>query len=69
MAFAKKAIELKTGARGLRTILEGAMLPVMYTVPSNKNIQKVVMDVESPDSLKVIPTIIEKPKTEEVATA
>ena len=69
MAFAKKAIELKTGARGLRTILEGAMLPVMYTVPSNKNIQKVVMDVESPDSLKVVPTIIEKPKTEEVATA
>ena len=28
-AFAKKAIELKTGARGLRTIMENAMLPIM----------------------------------------
>lgn len=68
LAFAKKAIELKTGARGLRTILEGAMLPVMYMAPSNKNIQKIVMDVEEEGSLKVVPTIIEKPK-EEIATA
>ena len=69
LAFAKRAIELKTGARGLRTILEGAMLPVMYMAPSNKNIQKIVMDVESKDSLKVVPTIIEKPKTEDAVSA
>ena len=61
-AFAKQAIELKTGARGLRTILENAMLPVMYSAPSNKNIQKIIMDIEKADSLKVAPTIIEKPK-------
>ncbi|MBQ8451330.1 MAG: ATP-dependent Clp protease ATP-binding subunit ClpX [Clostridia bacterium] len=60
-AFAKKAIELKTGARGLRTIVEGAMLPVMYSAPSNKNIQKIVMDTESEDSFNVVSTIIEKP--------
>lgn len=65
-AFAKKAIELKTGARGLRTILENAMLPIMYKAPSNKNIQKIVMDLEEENSTKVIPTIIEKPKSDEV---
>ncbi len=66
-SFAKKAIELKTGARGLRTIVENVMLPVMYSTPSNKNIAKIVMDVESEGSLNVVPNIIEKPKTEEVS--
>ena len=64
-AFAKQAIELKTGARGLRTIIENAMLPIMYSAPSNKNIKKIIMDVEKENSTKVVPTIIEKPKTEE----
>jgi len=64
-AFAKKAIELKTGARGLRTIMENAMLPIMYTAPSNKNIQKIVMDVKEEGSLEVVSTIIEKPAEEE----
>ena len=63
--FAKKAIELKTGARGLRTIVENSILPVMYSAPSNKNIQKIIMDVDSKDKMKVVPTIIEKPKEEE----
>ena len=61
--FAKKAIELKTGARGLRTILESAMLPVMYTAPSKKEtISKIIMDKENQESDEVIPTIIEKLK-------
>ena len=64
-SFAKKAIELKTGARGLRTIMESAMLPVMYTAPSNKNVQKIIMDVESEGSSNVVPTIIEKPAEKE----
>ena len=64
-AFAKQAIELKTGARGLRTIIENAMLPVMYTAPSNKNIQKIIMDIEKEGSTKVVPTIIENVKNEE----
>ena len=69
LAFARKAMELKTGARGLRTILEGAMMPVMYSAPSNKNIQKIVMDIESEGSLNVVPTIIEKPEKQEIETA
>ena len=68
-AFAKQAIELKTGARGLRTIIESAMLPVMYSAPSNKNIQKIVMDIEKEGSMKVVPTIIEKPKIDEEISA
>ena len=68
-AFATQAIELKTGARGLRTIIENAMLPVMYSAPRNKNIQKIVMDVDEKDSLKVVPTVIENPKTTEEVSA
>lgn len=40
---AKKAIELKTGARGLRTILEDHMLNIMYSAPEDKSIQKIVI--------------------------
>jgi ATP-dependent Clp protease ATP-binding subunit ClpX len=38
-AIAKKAIQRKTGARGLRSILEGIMLDVMYEIPSQKGIK------------------------------
>ncbi|MBC3883214.1 ATP-dependent Clp protease ATP-binding subunit ClpX [Undibacterium sp. LX40W] len=43
-AIAKKAIARKTGARGLRSILEHALLDVMYELPSEKNVAKVVID-------------------------
>ena len=43
-AVAKKAIELKTGARGLRTILEEKMLRVMFTAPSDKSIKTVIIN-------------------------
>ena len=42
-AVAQKAIELKTGARGLRTIMEEAMLGLMYDIPDQKDIEKVVI--------------------------
>lgn len=41
---AKKALERKTGARGLRSILEQALLDVMYDIPSMENLSKVVID-------------------------
>ena len=41
--IAKKALELKTGARGLRTIVEGLMLDVMYSVPSEEDVSKCVI--------------------------
>ncbi|MBE5737311.1 MAG: ATP-dependent Clp protease ATP-binding subunit ClpX [Clostridiales bacterium] len=43
-AVAKKAIELKTGARGLRTILENLMIDTMYDLPSQTDIEKVIVD-------------------------
>ena len=42
-AIARRAIERKTGARGLRSILEDILLFVMYDVPSRKDIAKVVI--------------------------
>lgn len=44
LAIAKKAIARKTGARGLRSILEGSLMNIMYDLPSLKNVQKVVID-------------------------
>lgn len=44
LEIAKKAIALKTGARGLRTILENLMLDTMYEIPSEANLDKVVID-------------------------
>ncbi|NLM42019.1 MAG: ATP-dependent Clp protease ATP-binding subunit ClpX [Firmicutes bacterium] len=41
--IASKALELKTGARGLRTIVEGLMLDVMYSVPSEQDVSKCVI--------------------------
>jgi ATP-dependent Clp protease ATP-binding subunit ClpX len=46
-AIAKRAIARKTGARGLRSILEGSLTDVMYDLPSLKNVQKVVIDENS----------------------
>lgn len=43
-AVSQKAMELKTGARGLRTILEDKMLNIMYDTPSKKNIEKIIID-------------------------
>ena len=42
--IAKKAIKRKTGARGLRTILEDILLDVMFDVPSTESVKKVVLD-------------------------
>ncbi len=43
-AVAKKAMERKTGARGLRTILENTLLEIMYDLPAMENVSKVVVD-------------------------
>jgi len=43
-AIADKCIELKTGARGLRSVLENVLLPTMYEIPSMENVVKVVID-------------------------
>jgi ATP-dependent Clp protease ATP-binding subunit ClpX len=43
-AIAEKAIELKTGARALRSIMERVMLDVMYELPQTENVEKVVIN-------------------------
>src|SRR5579863_963742 len=43
-AVARKAIRRKTGARGLRSILEQALLDVMYELPAMKGVSKVIID-------------------------
>ena len=58
-AVAKRAIELKTGARGLRTILENLMLDTMYDLPSSENVAKVIVD-ESVVTSGAKPKIVKK---------
>jgi ATP-dependent Clp protease ATP-binding subunit ClpX len=43
-AVAQRAMQRKTGARGLRTILENVLLDIMYDLPSMRNVEKVVVD-------------------------
>lgn len=43
-AIAKKAMQRKTGARGLRSIVEAVLLETMYDLPSMENVSKVVID-------------------------
>ncbi|MBU7216881.1 ATP-dependent Clp protease ATP-binding subunit ClpX [Staphylococcus gallinarum] len=46
-AISKKAIERKTGARGLRSIIEEALIDIMYDVPSSEGVAKVVITDET----------------------
>ena len=46
-AIADKAIEMKIGARGLRSVMEGVMTDIMYSVPSDPSIKKVLITAES----------------------
>ena len=59
-SIAKKAIERKSGARGLRAILEQAMLEVMYETPSDPNIKEVVIQEDTIESNKSPMIVYEK---------
>ena len=56
-AVAAKALKRKIGARGLRAILEGVLLDVMYDIPTLPGVREVVINKESIDS-KVAPLLI-----------
>ncbi|WIF94118.1 ATP-dependent Clp protease ATP-binding subunit ClpX [Caminicella sporogenes] len=56
-AVAKLAIDRKTGARGLRSILESIMLDVMYEVPSRKDIEKCIVTKDTVEK-KMTPTLV-----------
>ena len=59
-AVAKRAIQLKTGARGLRTILESKMMKTMFDAPSHKNIEKIVITKEFIEGSSDDPEIVYK---------
>jgi len=61
-AVAKKAMKLKTGARGLRTIMEDVMLDIMFVTPDDRTISKVVVNE---DTIKTKEPIIERKEVEE----
>jgi ATP-dependent Clp protease ATP-binding subunit ClpX len=44
---AQKALDRQIGARGLRAIMEGVMTKIMYTIPSDLSIQKVIITPEA----------------------
>ena len=51
---AKRALARKIGARGLRAILENTMMELMFEIPSMKDIEKVIVDVEGLDDYKKV---------------
>lgn len=59
LAIADKAVERKTGARGLRSIIEEVMLPLMYELPSMENIEKVIITKDCVTKKKS-PTFVKK---------
>ena len=52
MSVSKKAIERKTGARGLRSIIEGMLLDTMFELPDLEGIEKVVVGKDTVDDGK-----------------
>ncbi|MBS0298374.1 MAG: ATP-dependent Clp protease ATP-binding subunit ClpX [Gammaproteobacteria bacterium] len=62
-AIAKRALTRKTGARGLRSILEEILLDIMYDLPSLENVTKVVIDFNAAnDDIKPILIYSDQPK-------
>ena len=67
-SVARKSIELKTGARGLRSILEGKLLELMFEIPSDPDVRKVVVTqnfIEGREKPRIIRA--DRTKTEESA--
>ena len=68
MEIAKKALQRKTGARGLRAILESILLDTMYDLPSYENITEVIINDEVVKG-NAKPETVETPKTKKKKTA
>ncbi|SPE29640.1 ATP-dependent Clp protease ATP-binding subunit [Burkholderiales bacterium] len=61
-AIARRALKRRTGARGLRSIVEAVLLDIMYELPSMKNVAKVVVDENSVDEGQPIVLYSDQPK-------
>ena len=66
-SIAKKAIERKTGARGLRSIVEGMLLDTMFDVPTEDGIAEVVVDKDVVEGRKEPIRVLKGDKPEEEA--
>lgn len=69
-AVAAKAIQLNTGARGLRAILEDVLLELMFDIPSEKDIEKVIVtkaSIDKTEKLIVVRKQVEKKTTDCIA--
>ena len=51
-AIAKKALDRKTGARGLRSIIEQSLIDTMFELPNSSNVEKVVVEESTVDENK-----------------
>ena len=68
-AIARKALKRKTGARGLRTIVESVLLDTMYDLPSLENVGKVVVDESVIEHKSESYLIYQNPPAPKVAAA
>jgi len=68
LAISKKAIERKTGARGLRSIMEGILLDTMFELPSMRGVEEVVISAEVVDG-QARPLRIYSERHEEVGSS
>ncbi|MCB0335995.1 MAG: ATP-dependent Clp protease ATP-binding subunit ClpX, partial [Bdellovibrionales bacterium] len=67
-AIAQKALARKTGARGLRSILENAMLEIMYDVPSTPSIKEIIITDDTINN-ETLPVVVHHRETPDVAEA
>ena len=67
-AIAEKAIDRKTGARGLRSILETVLLDTMYKIPSESNVAKVVVDAAVINGDNEPLLVYEQPESKKVSS-
>jgi len=65
--IAQKAINKKTGARGLRSILENILLKTMYDLPSQDNVEEVIVDASAAKGLSQ-PIIVHSKNTTKTKT-
>ncbi|MFC3628094.1 ATP-dependent Clp protease ATP-binding subunit ClpX [Paracoccus angustae] len=68
-AIAKRAIKRKTGARGLRSIMEDILLDTMFELPGMDSVQEVVVNEEAVDNAATKPLLIHADSKKETASA
>ena len=66
-AIAQKAVERKTGARGLRSIMEGILLDPMYDLPSLEDVEEIIINGDVVQS-GAKPIMVHADRREDVST-